>query len=165
MALPYHQLLVLPHDPLPACKWGMEKGTWNPVLQATSLSGMLRETGLMSAGATSPAPCEFAQAPTDNWCEGVLAWHIREGHYGDVRLDDLSVVALGYFEGNRWAGEAKAVLGLFFDERADEQQREALQMVFGGQAGGWPADFAEFVGEVRGVEFVPIEFEVADDLA
>jgi hypothetical protein len=112
-----------------------------------------------------PCPCEFAQAPTDNWCQGVLAWHIREGHYGDVPLDGLRVVALGYFEGNLWTGEAKASLGLFFDEQADGRQREALQMIFGGQAGGFPAQFAEFIGEVRGVELVPIEFEVADDLA
>jgi hypothetical protein len=55
-------------------------------------------------------------------------------------------------------------MGLFLDEQADEGQREALQMLFGGQAGGFPADFAEFIGEVRGVEFVPIGFEVADDL-
>jgi hypothetical protein len=112
-----------------------------------------------------PCPCEFAQAPTDNWCQGVLAWHIREGRYGNVALDGLSAVALGYFEGNLWAGETKATLGLFFDEQADERQREALQMIFSGQAGGWPAEFAETVGEIRGVEFVPIEFEVADDLA
>ena len=112
-----------------------------------------------------PCPCEFAQAPTDNWCQGVLAWRIREGNYGDVTLDGLSIVALGFFEGNLWAGETKASLGLFFDEQADERQREALQMIFGGQAGGFPAQFAEFIGEVSGVEFVPIEFEVADDLA
>jgi hypothetical protein len=54
---------------------------------------------------------------------------------------------------------------MVIDERADERQRQALQMIFGGQAGGWPADFAETVEEIRGVEFVPIEFEVADDLA
>jgi hypothetical protein len=42
---------------------------------------------------------------------------------------------------------------------------EALQRVFSGQAGGFMATFAEFVGEVRGLEFVPITFEVADDLA
>ncbi len=112
-----------------------------------------------------PCPCEFAQAPTDNYCEGVLAWHIREGTYGDVRLDDLSLIALGVFEGNIWGGETKTDIGLFIDERADERQREALQMIFGGQAGGWPAQFAELVREVRGVEFVPIELEVADDLA
>lgn len=111
-----------------------------------------------------PCPCEFAQAPTDNWCEGVLAWHIREGHYGDVRLDGLSLIALGAFEGNIWGGETKTDIGLFIDEQADESQREALQMIFGGQAGGFPAQFAELIGEMRGIEFVPIEFEVADDL-
>jgi hypothetical protein len=56
-------------------------------------------------------------------------------------------------------------MGMFMDERADESQREALQMIFGGQAGGFPAEFAELIGEMRGIEFVPIEFEVADDLA
>jgi hypothetical protein len=112
-----------------------------------------------------PCPCEFAQAPTKNACEGMLAWHIREGHYGEVRLDGLNLLALAAFEGNLWAGEAKARMGLFIDERADEPQRQALQTVFAGQAGGWPASFAANIGELRGIEFVPIAFEVADDLA
>lgn len=72
---------------------------------------------------------------------------------------------MGEFEGNIWGGETKAVMGMLMDERADESQREALQMIFGGQAGGFPAEFAELIGEMRGIEFVPIEFEVADDLA
>jgi len=112
-----------------------------------------------------PCPCEFAQAPTENACEGMLAWHVREGRYGDVGLDGLNLLALGAFEGNLWAGEGKARMGLFIDERADEWQREALQTIFAGHAGGWPAGFAANIGEFRGVEFVPIEFEVADDLA
>ena len=85
--------------------------------------------------------------------------------YGDVRLDGFNLVALAAFEGNIWAGEAKVTMGLFIDETADERQREALQMIFGGQAGGWPAAFAANVGEMRGIEFVPITFEVAGDLA
>jgi hypothetical protein len=112
-----------------------------------------------------PCPCEFAQAPTNNACEGMLAWHVREGHYGDILLDGLNLLALAAFEGNVWAGEAKVRMGLFIDERADGRQREALQTIFAGQAGGWPASFAALVGEFRGVEFVPIAFEVADDLA
>jgi hypothetical protein len=94
----------------------------------------------------------------------VLAWHIREGHFGDVQLDGLNLLALTAFEGNVWADEAKVRMGIFIHERADERQRQALQAVFGGQAGGWPA-FASLIGELRGVEFVPITFEVADDLA
>jgi hypothetical protein len=37
-----------------------------------------------------PCPCAFAQAPTNNHCEGVMAYHVREGAYGDVRLDGLN---------------------------------------------------------------------------
>ena len=73
------------------------------------------------------------------------------------------MLALGYFEGNLWAG-AKATMAIFIDQRADDKQREALQMVFGGQAGGWPGQFAKSIAEVRGIEFVPIEFSVADNL-
>ncbi len=112
-----------------------------------------------------PCPCEFAQAPTNNACAGVLAWRVREGHYGDVRLDGFSLVALGEFEGNIWTGEAKPKMGFFIDERADEQQRAALQTIFGGQAGGWPAGFAALIADMRGFEFVPITIEVAEDLA
>jgi hypothetical protein len=53
-------------------------------------------------------------------CEGVLAYHIREGHYGDLRLDDLDVLAVGHFEGNLWTGEAKPALGFYLDDRADD---------------------------------------------
>jgi hypothetical protein len=111
-----------------------------------------------------PCPCEFAQPPSSGDCEGVLAWHIREGQYGDVQLDGLSLIAVASFEGNIWAG-AKATMGLFIDERADLRQREALQAIFGGQAGGWPGQFASLLGEFRGFEYVPIEFEVAGDLS
>jgi hypothetical protein len=110
-------------------------------------------------------PCEFAQAPTNNHCDGVLAYHIREGVYGGVQLDHLSVMAVTAFDGNVWAGEAKITIGLFIDERADERQREALRLVFSGQAGGFMANLAKMFGEVRGIEYVPISFAVADDLA
>jgi hypothetical protein len=111
-----------------------------------------------------PCPCYFAQSPTYGDCEGILAWHIRDGHYGRVPLASLNVMALGAFEGNIWAG-AKASMGIFIDERADDRQREALQMIFGGRAGGWPGLFAGMIAEVRGIEYARIEFEVADDLA
>ena len=114
---------------------------------------------------TVPCPCTFAQAPTEGECEGILAWHIREGTYGDVRLDDLNVVGLGAFEGNVWAGDTKVTVGMYMDERAENGQREALQMIFGGQAGGWPGQFGQMIGEVRGMEWAPISFEIADDLA
>src|SRR3954470_6705016 len=114
-----------------------------------------------------PCGCTFAQAPDEGQCDGILSWHVREGNYGDVTLDGLNFVMVGSFEGNLWTGEAKnSAAGFFLDERADERQREALQTIFTGQAGGWPATFARLVEtDVRGLEFVPIDFEIADDLA
>jgi len=112
-----------------------------------------------------PCPCNFAQPPTTGECEGILAWHIREGNYGDVRLDGLSVMAVGAFKGNMWEGKTKVSMAIFIEERADQRQRDALQMIFGGRVGGWPATFATFIGEVRGMEFARIEFHVDDDLA
>ncbi len=113
-----------------------------------------------------PCPCTFAQPPSEGDCEGILAWHIEEGNYGDVRLDGLNVVMVGSFEGNIWSGEAKNSFAAFFlDERADEAQREALQAIWRGEAGGWPAGFAELIEDVRGTEVAPIEFQISDDLA
>jgi hypothetical protein len=114
-----------------------------------------------------PCPCTFAQTPTYDDCEGVLAYHLKRGNYGDTTLDGLNVLGLGGFKGNIWAGDGKTkiTIGFFFDERGDEKQRDALQMIFTGKAGGFMAQLANLIGEVRGIDFAPIKFQVADDLS
>jgi hypothetical protein len=78
----------------------------------------------------------------------------------------LNVIMVGGFKGNIWAGEAKdATAGFFFDKRANEKQREALQMIFMGKAGGFAAEFSKVIGDILGIEFAPIKFELARDLA
>ncbi|WKX70899.1 DUF1326 domain-containing protein [Streptomyces sp. XD-27] len=112
-----------------------------------------------------PCPCSFAQPPTFGDCDGVLAWHIREGTYGDVRLDGLNVLMLASFVGNVWAEHSDAYAAVFLDERADDAQREALQMIFGGEAGSWPTEMVTMFGpEMRGMDTAPIEFSVDEDL-
>lgn len=113
-----------------------------------------------------PCPCTFAQAPSYGDCEGLLAYHINNGNYGETSLDDLNVLMVGGFKGNAWTEEAKdAKMGFFFDERGNEEQREALQRIFMGKAGGFMAEFAKLFGEIKGIEFAPIKFEIARDLA
>lgn len=112
-----------------------------------------------------PCPCTFAQKPSYGDCDGVLAYHIKKGQYGEISLDGLNVLALSYFKGNIWSGNTKANIAVFFDERANEEQRVALNMIFTGRAGGFMAQFASLIGEIRGVEFAPIKFEIAQDLA
>jgi hypothetical protein len=112
-----------------------------------------------------PCPCTFAQAPTNGECEGVLAYHINNGFYGPTSISGLNVLGIGGFKGNIWGGNVKASGGFFFDERADQDQREALQMIFSGRAGGFMAEFAKLFGDVRGMVFAPINFEIAPDLS
>jgi hypothetical protein len=61
-----------------------------------------------------PCPCIFAQTPTYGDCEGVLAYHINSGHYGETPLNGLNVLMVGGFKGNAWAGEAKDAKMAFF---------------------------------------------------
>jgi hypothetical protein len=96
-----------------------------------------------------------------------MAYNIKKGSYGETPLDGLNVIALVSFKGNIWAGDGKTKLnmGIFFDEKANEQQKEALNMIFSGKAGGFMAEIANLMGEVRGIEYAPIKFEIADDLS
>ena len=112
-----------------------------------------------------PCPCAFAQTPTYGDCDGVLAYHIKSGQYGNISLDGLNVVVLADFQGNIWAGNTKANIAVFFDESANDEQREALNMIFSGKAGGFMAEFAKLIGEVRGIEYAPVKIEVANDLS
>lgn len=112
-------------------------------------------------------PCTFAQAPDNGFCESVLFWHVREGHYGDVNLDNLSFVRVGRWEGDLWARQATGVAGLYIDDHADNRQMEALPAIIGGRAGGFPGWVNEcFAGgrQSRGIERAKISYEIATDL-
>src|SRR5215467_429615 len=79
-------------------------------------------------------PCIFAQAPSYEDCEAVFAYHVKKVNYGNISLDGLNVLGLGGFKGN--AGTATNVrLNFFFDEKANEQQREVPKYDF--QWKGW----------------------------
>jgi hypothetical protein len=75
-------------------------------------------------------PCQFESLPTHGNCRGFEALEIERGHFGDVRLEGLRVVLLyawpgAIFEGN---GEAQVII----DERANAEQRKALETVLHG---------------------------------
>jgi len=113
-------------------------------------------------------PCTFAQPPDNGFCDFVLFWHIDHGHYGEVELDNLSFIRLGHWEGDMWAGKAKSASGVFIDERADDSQTEALQLILGGRVGGWPEQWGALFTEgreLRGVERARITFDIAPDYA
>lgn len=105
-------------------------------------------------------PCVFLSDPTEGECTALVAWHIDEGNFGDVNLDGLNVALAVYSPGNMAKVEWKAAL--YLDERAEQDQQDALTQIFGGQAGGHPARLGEHIGEVLGVENVAIEYDAGE---
>jgi hypothetical protein len=99
-------------------------------------------------------PCVFSAPPTQGNCEGVLTWLIREGHFGDVRLDGLAIVLINYFEGTVF--DKNREFGFLADERATPTQRDAVRRIFSGQAGGAFKAWADLTIKFHGVEFVPM---------
>lgn len=104
--------------------------------------------------------CLHLGDPSEGSCTGLVAWHIQDGHYGETRLDGLNVAVALHAPGNMTEGNWKVVL--YLDEAGDEAQREILGRIFGGELGGHPEVLASFIGEVLGVETVPIHYEFSD---
>ena len=105
----------------------------------------------------TPCPCTMLNDPTEGTCTALVAWHIDQGHFNGVSLDDLNVVVALHTPGNMADGNWKAAV--YLDDQASAKQQEALGTIFGGEAGGHPAHLAELMSDVRGVETVPLTFE------
>ena len=127
----------------------------------------------------SICPCIFALDPTEGNCKGVAAWHIEKGHFtsgtnnsGDrnrnnnnnnsIDLANLNVILTVHTPGHMFTGP-KWKIALYLDERANDDQKDALTKIFTGQAGGeFFAEIFPLVGEILGIKSVPIEFKIED---
>lgn len=118
------------------------------------MSWSLEGTYVETCNCAAACPCVFLSDPTEGECGALVGWHIDRGHDGDVSLDGLNVAFAVYSPGNMATTKWKAAV--YVDDRANQAQRQSLTRIFGGQAGGHPAALASFVGEVLGVEAVPI---------
>ena len=105
-------------------------------------------------------PCEFNGRPTRGFCEGVEAFEVIEGHFGDVRLDGLR--GAGAY---RWPGAVHEGHGSYLaivDERATDEQREALLTILSGQEQDSSSGFNIYASTIEtdlGVLYAPITFE------
>lgn len=75
-------------------------------------------------------PCQFNALPTYGNCEAAVGYQIDEGNFGDVRLDGLLCAAV-----YTWPGavhDGKGTMQLIIDDRATEEQRNALLTIMSG---------------------------------
>jgi hypothetical protein len=125
------------------------------VAETWSLDG----TVLIACNCDYGCPCNFNALPTQGYCHGQWTWHVEKGRYGDVALDDLNFTVAVKWPGAIHEGNGHGVF--LVDERADEAQRAAIDVLLAGEAGGpwqilgwtWPT--------VDGPFYVPYELELA----
>jgi hypothetical protein len=102
-----------------------------------------------------PCNLSFDHGATYDYCRATLAFEIREGEIEGTDIGDLNIVAI--IDTPKVMTDGNWKLGVFIDDRADDEQADKLQRVFTGQLGGPMAGLAPLVGEVLGVQRAPIE--------
>lgn len=87
------------------------------------------------------------------------AYRITRGNYGDVSLDGLGIGFVIDFPKAMHLGNG--IGGWFVDERATPKQRDALQMILTGEAGGMPFEvFKMLFTRFMETQYVSIEFHL-----
>ena len=91
-------------------------------------------------------------------CDFALSWFISEGRADGIALANLSVVLAGSYSDDEAGSPWRVVL--YVDEKANEQQQQALSDIFLGRSGGGTyKQFACAIDEVYGIRRATIELD------
>jgi hypothetical protein len=117
----------------------------------------MKGTLIIACNCDYGCPCNVNGRPTVGKCEGGWTWQIEEGAFGEVKLDGLN---FGLYA--NWPAaihEGNGVATSLIDESADPRQREALQTLVEGEAGGPWVIFRKTFIELDGPHYVPYRVE------
>lgn len=104
-------------------------------------------------------PCWIGEDPDTGDCKAFVAYNYDRGEINGVDVSGLEMVNVAQIPGNVLVPKSWKVL-LCISDRASDDQVNALLDAYSGKLGGPLADLSQLVGEVIGVERVPITHEV-----
>jgi hypothetical protein len=109
-------------------------------------------------------PCNFNARPTEGRCMGFDVWSIITGQFGTTPLDGTRFALYYKFPG--LVEQGQGTMGVYIDGRATEAQREALDAIGKGKAGGGFFELfaTQLTAKVLPTRFVPIGFELSDGI-
>jgi len=104
-------------------------------------------------------PCtvtSFASPATGDRCQVILNYHVQRGQIDgtDVSGRSVSIVA----DSPKRMLDGGWRVGVIIDDKASKEQADKLTGVFAGQMGGPMANLAPLIGEILGIERLPIEY-------
>ncbi len=103
-------------------------------------------------------PCWVGEDPDNGDCQSIMAWHFDKGTIDGVDVSGLTFAGVMDIPGNVLAGNWRAMV--YIDDKSTPEQEEALLNLYTGKLGGPVADLVKLIGEVVGVERVPIIFDL-----
>jgi hypothetical protein len=140
----------------------MSEATMTPAEEQAAAESVytLEGTLIEACSCNVNCPCWIGEDPDLGECFAIIAYGIERGRIRDIDVSGLNLVLICHIPGNVLAGNWQIVA--LVDERGSSEQREAVLDAFTGKLGGPLGDlWTALIGEVRGVEFVPIVHEVA----
>lgn len=101
--------------------------------------------------------CNFSldHGATYDYCRAALAFDTREGEIDGTDVSGLKAAFI--IDTPKVMTDGNWKLGVFIDDHASDEQADKLTAVFTGQLGGPMEALGPLVGEMVGVERVPIE--------
>ena len=105
-------------------------------------------------------PCiltNLAATPSKGSCTFAMVFHVDRGRHGGTTLDGLNFAVIGYTP--EAMGNGNWSVGVIVDDRASEEQQQALAAIASGQAGGPMARLSALVGTFLGMETRPIHLQ------
>jgi len=118
-----------------------------------TLKGSYAET--CSCDLMCPCNLSFDHGATYDYCRATLAFNIREGEIEGTDVSGLKAVFI--VDSPKVMTDGNWKVGVFIDDQATDEQADKLTAVFTGQLGGPMEALGPLVGEMLGVERVPIE--------
>ena len=106
-------------------------------------------------------PCWVGEDPDQGTCDAFNAYHIDSGTIRGVDVSGLNYVRVVHIPGNVLVpGSWQQVE--FIDEKASDEQAEAIKDAFAGKLGGPLADVAGLIGKTIATERAEIKHELDD---
>src|SRR4051794_6260587 len=106
-------------------------------------------------------PCWIGEDPDGGSCDAFNAYHFDRGTIRGVDVSGLNFVRVVHIPGNVLApGSWRQVV--FIDDRASDEQFQAILDAYDGRLGGPLGDLAGLIGETLGIERATIAHEVQD---
>jgi hypothetical protein len=140
---------------------GMHMAMTKETPEATGVVYELEGTLLEACSCGTLCPCWIGEDPDGGTCDAFNAYHFDRGTITGIDVAGLSIVNVVQIPGNVLTPGSWRVVQ-FIDERASDEQLQAISDAYLGRLGGPLADLAALIGDDVAVERAPIVHQTVD---